>query len=201
VPWPGYSAKADRKDGITDQTVDAILEAARGKGAETKKIYLADAHIEFCANCRRCTKDSPEKRRGQCIFNDDMDKLLSDIDDAGGLVLASPINFGTVTALMKRFIERLIVYTYWPWDKNFPGSRIKERDKKAVVITSSACPAFIGRILMPSALNVMKECAGVVGAKTVKALYFGTVCREERQRLDKKQRALAESAGSALVRP
>ncbi len=188
-----------RKGGIIDQTVDAILEVAHRKGAEVEKIYLTDKNIEFCINCRVCMKDSLEKKRGKCIFNDDMDSILTAIDNADGLILGSPVNFGTVTAIMKRFVEKCAVYAYWPWGKPAPEFRIKEVSKKAIVVTSSACPAFVARILKPSALDVMKKCARCTGAKTVKLLYFGTVCREERQKLDKNQLRLAESAGNALV--
>jgi len=41
---------------------------------------------------------------------------------------------------------------------------------RAVTVTSSACPAFIGRILMPGALSVLKKAARIMGAKAVKAL-------------------------------
>lgn len=188
-----------RKGGITDQAVEAVLSAARAKGAEAEKIYLPDKKIEFCLNCRDCTNDSLEKRRGKCVLNDDMDNILSAIDNADGLILSSPVNFGTVTAVMKMFVERCVVYGYWPWGKHIPKERRKEGSKKAVLITSSACPAFIAPVLMPSALSVMKQCAGCAGAKIVKSLYFGMVCLERNQKLTKNQLRLAQSAGKALA--
>ena len=188
-----------RKGGITDQTIGIILDAARQKGAQTKKIYLTDKQIEFCTNCRICMEDGPEKKRGRCTFNDGMEELLVEIDSADGLVFGSPVNFGTVTAIMKRFVERLAVYGYWPWDKPAPELRIKESTKKAVLVTSSACPAFIGRFLKNSALNVMKKAAGAAGAKEIKMLYFGMVCLRQEQKLNNKQVRSAELAGNWLV--
>ena len=187
-----------RKGGITDQTVDAILKAVQQKGGQVEKISLTEKRIEFCTNCRKCAADDPEKRRGKCIFNDDMEEILSKIDEASGLVFASPVNFGNITAIMKRFIERLIVYAYWPWTGKFPKRRIKERDKKAILVTSSAAPAFIGRVLMPCALKTMKEPVGLAGAKVIKTIYSGLVCIEEKQKLNKKQLKSAESAGASL---
>lgn len=188
-----------RKDGITEQTVDAILKAAIEKGSEARKIHLINKHIEFCANCRKCTQDGQGKKRGVCIIKDDMNMLLSEIDSADALVLASPINFGNVTAVMKKFIERLIVYTYWPWGKMIPKNRINNHTKKAVIVTSSSSPAFIGKLFMPSAQESLRASAQVLGAKVVKSVYFGGVCNEERQLLKPKQLTLAQKAGMVLL--
>ena len=190
-----------RKGKTIDSAVSAILEGAKDKGAQTKKIYLLDKHIEFCTNCRSCTQKKVEDRRGKCVHNDDMENILKEIDEAGAVVLGSPVNFGTVTAIMKRFIERLIAYGYWPWGEALaPVNRIAKADKKAVIVTSSACPAFIGRILMPGALGTLKKAAKVMGAKVIKSLYFGPVARREESQLSEKALRKARKAGEELVR-
>ncbi|NLS94138.1 MAG: flavodoxin family protein [Planctomycetaceae bacterium] len=189
-----------RRDGIIEQTVDAILRAAGEAGAETEKIVLADETIEFCTNCRKCTgPELPGMRRADCIFDDRMHEICESLDKADGIVLAAPINFFTVNALTKRFIERLLVYVYWPWEKPLPKPRIKKLDKKAVVVTASACPACLGRWLMPNALSVMKGAARLVGAKVSRTLYFGMVCKEEHQRLSPGQARKAQKAGRLLA--
>jgi len=189
-----------RKRKTIDSAVSAILEGAESKGAQTKKIYLLDKHIEFCKNCRSCTQEKVRGNRGECVHNDEMEEILSDIDDADAVVLGSPINFGTVTAVMKIFIERLIQYAYWPWGKTAPVRRIKKKNKKAVTVTASACPAFIGRILMPGALGTMKQAAKVMGAKVIKSLYFGPVAGREDSSLSEKALLKAFKAGEELVR-
>lgn len=189
-----------RKGKTIDSAVSAVLEGAKAKGAETKKIYLIDEHVEFCTNCRSCAQEKVEARRSKCIHNDDMDGILADVDEAEAVVLGSPINLGNVTAIMKRFIERLAPYFYWPWGGAVaPVYRIKKADKKAVTVTSSACPAFLGRILMPGALSVMKKAARIMGAKVVKSLYFGPVCHEEDSQLSEKALRKAQRAGEKLV--
>jgi len=190
-----------RKGKTIDSAVSAILEGAKDKGAQTKKIYLLDKHIEFCTNCRSCAQEKNEGRRGKCVHNDDMDDILTEIDNAGAVVLGSPVNFSTVTALMKRFIERLIPYGYWPWGEALaPVNRIVKADKKAVIVTSSACPAFIGRILMPGALGTLKKAAKVMGAKVTKSLYFGPVAASEDSQLPEKALRKARKTGGELVR-
>jgi putative NADPH-quinone reductase len=189
-----------RKGKIIDGAVSAVLEGAEARGAETTKICLLDMHIEFCTNCRSCTQKKVEARRGLCVHNDDMENILAEIDDAEGVVLASPINFGTVTALMKRFIERLIPYGYWPWGQAMaPKYRISKADRKAVTITSSACPALLGRILMPNALSIQKKAARTIGAKVVKSLYFGPVAGKQDSQLSEKAFQKARKTGEDLV--
>jgi len=189
-----------RKGKTSDSAVSAVLDGAKAGGAETKKINLLDKHIEFCTNCRSCAQKKVEGRRGKCVHNDDMDGIMTEIDDADAVVLGSPVNFSTVTALMKRFIERLIPYGYWPWGKALaPVNRIVKTDKKAVIVTSSACPAFLGRILMPGALGTLKKAAKVMGAKVIKPLYFGPVAGKEDAQLSEKALLKARKAGEALV--
>lgn len=187
-----------RRNGITDQAVKAVLDAAKKNGSEVETILLTEKEIKFCTNCRLCTKEDASLKRGKCVLTDDMEGVLDKIDAADGVVLASPINFYTVTALMKQFMERLIVYAYWPWEGGAPKPRPKGKEKKAVVITSSACPAFIARILMPHATKVLKMSAGTFNAKVVKSLHFGTINKEERQKLNPSQLKMAEAAGSRL---
>lgn len=190
-----------RKGKTIDSAVSAILEGAGAAGAETKKVNLLDKHIEFCTNCRSCMQKKVDGKRDKCIHNDDMDNILTEIDNADAVVLGSPVNFGTVTALMKRFIERLIPYGYWPWGEALaPVNRIAKADKKAVIVTSSACPAFLGRILMPNALGTLKRAAKVMGAKVTKSLYFGPVAATEDSQLSEKALLKARKAGEKLIR-
>lgn len=115
-----------RRGGITDQAIDAVLEGARENGAQTEKIYLIEQQIEFCRNCRMCTQiDGPA--RGECVHQDDLESVLRRVEDATAVVLGSPVNYYNVTAVFRRFMERLIGYTYWPWGKNF-GPRDAQKD-------------------------------------------------------------------------
>lgn len=189
-----------RKGKIIDIAVTAILDGAKSKGAQIQKIYLLDKHIEFCINCRSCAQEKDQARRGRCVHNNDMDRILNEIDNAEAIVLGCPVNFSNITAIMKRFVERLIQYTYWPWGKALaPVLRDKQKHKKAVIVTSSACPAIIGRFLMPEALGALKRAAKCMGAKVTKSLYFGPVAGKEDSQLSERNMAKARRAGEKLV--
>jgi len=101
---------------------------------------------------------------------------------------------------MKRFVERLVVYCHWAWGAKMPG-RPNERPskKKAVIVTSSACPAVIGWVLMPGARKVLKMAAGAMGAKVVKQLYFGMAATNEADTIDDKAKARCRKAAVRIV--
>jgi hypothetical protein len=77
--------------------------------------------------------------------------------------------------------------------------RSRRPDKKAVLVASSAAPAFLGRITMPNALSVMKAAAKCMGAKVIARLYFGLVAGEKDRKLHPKALAKAFEAGWKLA--
>lgn len=129
-----------------------------------------------------------------------MDEILQEVEAADGLVLGSPVNFFNVTAITKRFLERLLVYAYWPWQaKCWPKLRIKKPNKKAVTVTSIACPAWLGRILIRAPMTALKIMAKCMGAEVQKSLYFGTVAQTPDSTPDKRSLLKAYKAGEKLA--
>ena len=192
------SRAAIGRDGTIERAVDAILQAAAEKGAETEKIRLIESRIEFCRNCRKCTQ-LEGLQRGACVQPDDMDDILKKIEAADGLVLASPVNFFGVTAVTQRFMERLVCYAFWPWGKPGPVTRVKDRGIKAVLVTSSAMPAALGRIFTRS-LGGLKRAAKTLGAKPAGTLFIGKAALHEKQELPQAILDKARKLGYELAR-
>jgi FMN-dependent NADH-azoreductase len=189
-----------RKGKVIDTAVSEILCGARQQGAETQAIYLLDRHIEFCTNCRTCTQEKDVGRRGKCIHNDDMDEILRAIDAADGVVLAAPTNFFNVSALTRRFIERLLPYAYWPWEpKAGPKYRVPKPDKNALVVTATACPTRIARVLMPGSRRALKIAAKTVGARVIQSLHFDCMAATPDSALSDRDRHRARQAGARLA--
>ncbi len=187
-----------RKGGITDSAVDAILEGAKTNGAETSKIYLLDKHIEFCTNCRSCMQAEGEER-GKCVQQDDLESILSQIDAADAIILGAPVNMFNVTAIFRRFMERLVGYAYWPWQtKGGPVGRKLKPTKKAALVTSAAMPTPFIRF-STGAPRALKATAKVMGAKPVGMLCIGFSAVEQKQQLPVKTMARARQIGSRLV--
>lgn len=187
-----------RKSGTIDQAVSTVLAAAKERGAATEKIYLLESKIEFCTNCRRCTQQ-PGPHPGECFLEDDMAGLIERIEAADALVLGAPVNFGNVNALTQRFLERLVGYSYWPWEQPAPKRRKKgQPPKPAVLITASAMPAIMGRLFTGS-LRGLKLGASAVGAKPVATLFVGMAAMQERKKLPERMVRQARRAGMKLM--
>ena len=186
-----------RKGGIIDTAVDEILASAREQGALAEKIHLTDTRIEFCTNCRTCAGQAG-RERGTCPLSDDMAGILDKIEQSDVLVLASPMNFGTVTAIMKRFIERLICYACWPWGAMAPRKRTRENPKRAVVVVSSAAPAFLARYTT-RITGLLKQAADLMGARTTGVLFIGLAARKPHQDIGARARRKARRLGRKMV--
>ena len=186
-----------RKQGTVDTAIDAILSSARQSGAETAKIYLTDRHIEFCTNCRSCTQEKGP-RRGACPLADDMQSILEEIESSDGIVLGSSVNFYTVTAIMKKFVERLVCYAWWPWGMLSPKVRAQEKSRRAVVVISSAAPSIMVR-LRTGIVGLMKTAAELLGARTIGVLTIGIAARAQKQGISERALKKARLLGRKLV--
>lgn len=187
-----------RDGGATDQAVASILEDLEILGADVEQITLRDYPIQFCLNCRECMQQ-PGDAPGRCVLNDGMAELVEKIEAADGYVLAAPTNFYSVTALFKRFSERLAVYGYWPWGALSPKFRkAKARKKPAIAISSCAAPSILGRLTYSTNKSI-KVAADTMGAKVIGSINTGMVSRERQPSLPKRTRRKAEALAPRLV--
>jgi NAD(P)H-dependent FMN reductase len=186
-----------RKGGTIDAAVEAILKGAREKGAVTQTIYLGDEHIEFCTNCRQCVQ-IPGEERGKCAQQDGLEAVLSSIEAADAVVLASPVNYYNVTALYRRFLERLLGYCYWPWGQNAPKARTRLEPHKAVLVASAGMPGFLIP-LATGAARALRLSAKMLGAKPVAKLWIGLAAHEPHHELSSRTLERARRIGWKLA--
>lgn len=184
------------RGGMIESAVDELLEAARSRGAEVHKVNLLDARIEFCDNCQACTQD-PSTGRGPCPLDDDMAAILDRLEASDAIVLASPMNFFTTTALMKRFIERLLCYVAWPFGTALPKPRGKPTGRTAVLIVTSAAPGFLAKYFTGIG-RLLKTAARLLGASKVRTLYLGLSRHQPRATLSARHRQKARALGQWL---
>ena len=171
-----------RDDGITDQALAAVTRALTESGVHVDTVKLREEDIRFCMNCRACTQQ-PGEQPGRCVLDDGMRAIIDKIEQADAYVLAAPTNFNSITAVFKRFLERLIPYGYWPWGKAAPIYRKADKPKKkALLITSCAAPGLLGRLTY-STSRQLKLAAKLIGARPVGTLYSGLVAGQPDARL------------------
>ncbi len=100
-----------RKGRNTDLALQAALtEAGKLDGIQTDILYLGDyKNLHDCIGCFSCCSEKAKKENGAYVcpvFHDDMSIIAPKLLACDGLILASPVYFGTVTATLKRFMDR-----------------------------------------------------------------------------------------------
>lgn len=174
-----------RDGGMTDQVVENIIEDLEALDAEVEHIHLRDLPIEFCRNCRECMQQ-PGVEPGRCVLNDGMGELIKKIEAADAYILAAPTNFSAVTALFKRFAERLSPYGYWPWGKPTPVFRKSKLTKKpAIIVSSCAAPGLLGRLTYGTNQS-LRVAAKTIGGKVVGSMVTGMVSQQRHPRLSRR---------------
>jgi len=89
-----------RVGGNTEILVKEALEAAAGEGAETELVRLAGREIRPCDACLSCRETK------KCRIEDDFGEVFEKMVGADGLILASPVYFGSATPQIKALIDR-----------------------------------------------------------------------------------------------
>jgi multimeric flavodoxin WrbA len=89
-----------RIGGNTDILLDRALDGARSLGAKAEKVILNKLKFSPCQECENIKDD------GSCIIEDDMQRLYKKIEEADGVIIASPVFFGSVSAQTKTMVDR-----------------------------------------------------------------------------------------------
>jgi len=119
-----------RRNGNSETLLNKTLSGIKRKGAEIKKIALADLKIFSCNECQACFKT------GECVIDDDMQGLYRDLLTADILLIASPIYFQGLPCQLKCVIDRCQAlwarkYILDKGIKGMKGLQRAERAKKA----------------------------------------------------------------------
>ena len=98
-------AGSPRRGGNSDHLLEACLQGARLAGAHTDLLVVAEADIAPCRGCNSCSST------GECAVRDGMQDAYALIDAADAIVVASPVYFATVPAVLKALYDRC--QPYW----------------------------------------------------------------------------------------
>ncbi len=99
-----------RLNGNTNYLIDEALNELAKKGIETEKIVLNQYRVNPCqahSNCRQSLK---------CLQEDDTSWILERFSQADGVIIASPVYFGSISAQTKTFLDR----TFFLYTHNIP---------------------------------------------------------------------------------
>ena len=84
----------------TEYVLREALQILEENGYQTMLFTVQGKNIGFCTHCDYCLKNK------ECIINDDMHVLYSLIKEAGGIIIATPVYNGGVSAQIKAVMDR-----------------------------------------------------------------------------------------------
>lgn len=129
-----------RKGGNTDQLTDEILTGATEAGHETEKLYLSDYALTPIDAVYGAEENWTDARQGPA------DDLIEHMVRADVIVLASPVYWFSVSALMKLFIDRWALYQR-------EGQRLMDlapgKRMAAALALADPEPGYLGMVLGP----------------------------------------------------
>ena len=89
-----------RKNGNTEILTRHTLKAVEEEGISTELVRLANLDIRPCNACMVCRDEE------RCPIDDDLFLVYTKMKEAEAIILASPVYFGSATALLKALMER-----------------------------------------------------------------------------------------------
>jgi multimeric flavodoxin WrbA len=88
-----------RKQATEHVLKDALMTLSE-QGFETRFFTVRGKHIEFCTHCDYCLEHK------ECVFKDDMQEVYSLLKEAKGIIFATPVYNGGISAQIKAIMDR-----------------------------------------------------------------------------------------------
>jgi multimeric flavodoxin WrbA len=88
------------RDSATEYVLKKALDSLELMGYKTEFFTVRNKKIGFCIHCDHCLKHK------ECILEDDMNIVYGLLKDADGLIFATPIYNGGVSAQLKTVMDR-----------------------------------------------------------------------------------------------
>lgn len=89
------------KRGATGTMLEYVMNIAKQKGWHVDYIHLYEKNIAYCSGCCACTKTK------NCVKQDDMQEITKLLRECDMVVLAAPVYWGNVPAVVKNMFDRL----------------------------------------------------------------------------------------------
>ncbi len=89
-----------REGGNTEYIVAETLKTMEKDDVETELVRLSDKEIKPCDACLSC------RTKGDCWIEDDLNSIFNKMVNADGIILSSPVYFGSATPQIKALIDR-----------------------------------------------------------------------------------------------
>ena len=100
----------------TEHVLEEALRMLQEKGFETRLWTVRGKWVEYCSHCDYCLKNKG------CVVQDDLQELYALLTEAKGIIFATPVYNGGVSAQTKAVMDRMRAVV--AADKNFFKGKI-----------------------------------------------------------------------------
>ena len=91
--------------GCTATALDEMIKVFEEEGIETELIQVGTKDIRGCIACGKCSE------AGRCVFDDLVNEVAPKLEAADGLVVGSPVYYGSPNGTILSFMDRLFYST------------------------------------------------------------------------------------------
>jgi len=179
-----------RKHGNTQLLIQSISKPLAENNANIKTVFLGDYTIGACTGCEGCSSS------WECVIKDDFQSLIGLVDEADGIILASPTYWYTVTSDMKRFLDRC--YSLIQFPKNRSEWIGKYDGVGKFCVTAAVCEQHEEKN-MGNTLTLLTSFANDIGLNVLESVKALNCFSAGSIQNNKKSLADAEAAGLKLL--
>ena len=139
-------------DGVIQSTLQVMCAELETHGIESELIQAGNVPVQGCIDCRRC------RELKKCFFDDDLVNIAAEkIRAADGVIIGSPVYYGSIAGNFKCFLDRLF----------FSGLQLDFKPAAAIV----SCRRSGGI----NAFHQMNNYFNLARAVIVPSIYWGVV--------------------------
>ena len=93
-------------NGCTARALQEIIDTLRQEGVETELLHIGKDAVHGCVSCGFCSKN------GRCVFDSDkVNEAARLFESADGLIIGSPVYYGSPNGAALAFMDRLFYST------------------------------------------------------------------------------------------
>ena len=92
-------------NGCTATALDEMIRVFEAEGIETELIQVGKEGVRGCISCNYCGS------HGKCVFDDLVNETAPKLEAADGLVIGSPVYYGSPNGNLLSFMDRLFYST------------------------------------------------------------------------------------------
>lgn len=133
-----------RRRGNTSTLLNEAVRGATDSGCRVVEFFLRDLKLSPCLEIYGCKKD------GRCVIKDAFQEIYDRLDQADGILLASPIFFYAVSAQTKTLMDRcqsFWVRKHWIEGRPYGDTSWKRRGLFIAAAASHGQKLFDGALL------------------------------------------------------